>query len=31
MALYESFGYVETHRETTPAGEMVFYEKRVSE
>lgn len=27
MALYESFGYEETHRETMPAGEMVFYEK----
>lgn len=30
MALYESFGYAETHRETTPAGEMVFYEKILS-
>jgi GNAT superfamily N-acetyltransferase len=29
--LYESFGYEETRRETTPAGEMVFYEKRLSE
>ena len=31
MALYESFGYEETHRETTPAGEMVFYEKLIAE
>ncbi len=28
-ALYESFGYAETHREESPAGEMVFYGKEL--
>jgi len=31
MALYESFGYEEIRREATPADEMVFYEKFLSE
>jgi ribosomal protein S18 acetylase RimI-like enzyme len=31
MSLYESFGCEETRRESTPAGEMVFYEKLLSE
>jgi len=30
-AVHESFGYTETHRESTPAGEMVFYEKPLVE
>jgi len=28
IALYESFGYDPTRRESTPAGEMIFYEKQ---
>jgi hypothetical protein len=31
MGLYESAGYVEACRESTPAGEMVFYAKRLEE
>jgi len=31
MALYESAGYAETRRESTPAGEMVFYAKPLGE
>ncbi len=31
MTLYESFGYEETRRESTPACEMVFYEKYLFE
>ena len=31
MALYESFGYEEIRRESTPAGEMVFYAKHLDE
>lgn len=27
--LYEAFGYREVRRESTPAGEMMFYEKRL--
>ncbi|WP_135365104.1 GNAT family N-acetyltransferase [Halosimplex halophilum] len=29
VALYESFGYAETRRESTPAGEMIFYEREL--